>query len=196
MSDPKRKHHRLLLGSASPRRRKILSQMGLRFDVVVPEDEEVSHETDPDRTVRGNAALKSAWCRRHHPDRCSLTADTVVAFKGRCVEKPVSMDQAREFLHMLSGQRHDVLTATAFALPRGEPEVVVTTSGVTFKPLTDADIDLYFEKVNPLDKAGGYDIDQHGEIFIARHEGSWTNIMGLPEEVVAAWLARHPEYAS
>lgn len=170
--------------------------MGVPFDIVVPPDEETSHDGDPERTVRENALRKSVWCRQHHPRRCGLTADTVVVFRGDCMEKPASLEQAREFLHRLSGTPHVVLTGTVFALPDSEPDATVTASTVCFKHLTDKTISRYFALVNPLDKAGAYDIDQHSDIFIDRYEGSWTNIMGLPEEVVAAWLRAHPEFAA
>lgn len=180
----------LVLGSASPRRRRILTELGIAFEVLTPEADEVLHVDDPARTVTENALLKNAWCRAHRSGRRILTADTVLDFEGRCVGKPGSLEEAAALFRALSGQTHHVLTAVALSAPGTETAVEVVTSAVTFRPLTDSSIDDYFARVDPLDKAGGYDIDEHGERIIESHSGSRTNIMGLPCEVVTAWLIR------
>jgi len=180
----------LILGSASERRRKILRGMGVAFEAVAPQVEEVSHEGDPRRTVAENALRKMAWCRERYPGCVVLTADTALSFRGRPVEKPSSLAQARDFLRMLSGERHSVLTAVAFCDGAAEPEVTVVESIVVFKRLDDETIRRYIRSVNPLDKAGAYDIDQSPELIIEMYSGSRTNIMGLPVETVAEWLKR------
>jgi septum formation protein len=126
-----------------------------------------------------------------------LTADTVVVFGGRCLGKPVDMHQAWEFLRMFSGKKQDVLTAVAFSVPAGACQCAVVESSVCFMELSDAVIGEYFARVDPLDKAGAYDIDECGEMIIESFRGSRTNIMGLPAETVAAFLANaDPRFAA
>ena len=170
--------------SASPRRKKILHQMGFDFDVMVSDVEEVHWNTKPEETVRENARRKCEWCCKRFPDRKAIAADTVVVFQGDVISKPKSFDQAYDFLRRFSGKEQHVYTGVAI-YHLGKPiDVSVTISKLRFNELTDDDIRKYFSLVDPLDKAGGYDIDQHGEIIIASLEGSRTNVMGLPEEVV------------
>jgi septum formation protein len=182
----------LVLASASPRRSKILAGLGVRFEVAVPDVEEIT-TGDPHETVGDNALRKNAWGAARFPGRWVLTADTVVVFGGRCVEKPVSMTQAWEFLRMLSGQTHEVLTGVALADPSGHVRSEIVTSIVSFRALTDVDIDAYFKLIDPMDKAGAYDVDEYGHVVIASFKGSRTNIMGLPRETVEGWLRPHGE---
>lgn len=186
----KTKKPRLLLASASARRRRILADLGLAFAVVSPRVREVLYTDDPARTARENALRKNAWCRRRHPGAAIIAADTVLDFRGRCVIKPHSMRDAAAMLRMLSGKRHDVLTAVAFSQPGSSVLVRLARSAVFFRRLSGKAIRMYLAKVNPLDKAGAYDIDQEGALIIRRHTGSRTNIMGLPRGTVTAWLAR------
>ncbi|MDI6775293.1 MAG: Maf family nucleotide pyrophosphatase [Verrucomicrobiota bacterium] len=179
---------RLILGSASQRRRNILADLGVEFDIVIPQIEEVSCADDPRRAAAENALRKNLWCRREHPGRFIVTADTTISFDGRCVEKPRSMDEALDFLRGFSGKLHTVVTAVGLGAPALPTEMRLVESVVTFLTLTDCVIQDYFSKVNPLDKAGAYDIDQHGELLIRSFSGSRTNIMGLPAELVGQWL--------
>lgn len=179
---------RLILGSASLRRRKILADMGLDFDIVIPQVEEVSQIQDPRRGAAENALRKNLWCRRERPGRFIVTADTTISFLGRSVEKPRSRDEAFAFLRMFSDRQHTVITAVGFSTPSAPPEVRLVESTVRFLPLTDDAIRDYFSKVDPMDKAGAYDIDQYGELIIRSFSGSRTNIMGLPTELVGPWL--------
>ncbi len=162
--------------------------MGLVFDVVVPDVAEVHWDEDPVGTVRENALRKCEWCRTRHPDCRIITADTVVVFQGRCIGKPESMEQARDFLRAFSGRTQAVYTGVGLYTPHGGVAIRVDESVVHFRELDDACIDTYFARVHPLDKAGAYDIDQHGELIIRDSEGSWTNIMGLPCEMIERWL--------
>jgi septum formation protein len=164
--------------------------MGLSFDVVVPRVEEVLWRGDARGTVAHNALLKNRWCRRRFGDHVIISADTIIDFGGECITKPGSMPEARAMLMGFSGLPQTVLTGVAFSEPAGEPEVEVVASRVVFRNLAEADVDRYVDLVDPLDKAGGYDIDQHAELIIDSFAGSRTNIMGLPAENVAAWLQR------
>jgi septum formation protein len=181
----------LILASASERRRKILENLGIAFDVVVTAVDEVSYASDPRRTASENALRKSAWCRMKYPARTSIAADTVIDFMGRVVGKPATIKEACEILALFSGKSHTVITAVAFSVMGSAPELKLVESQVLFKELTGEQIRDYCSRVNPLDKAGGYDIDQFGALIIESSSGSRTNIMGLPAELVEEWVVRH-----
>jgi len=183
----------LLLGSASERRRKILAEMGLDFEVSVADVEEVFLVGDPPRTATENARRKHDWCARRHPGFAVIAADTVLDFQGRCMTKPSSPSEAFEFLKMLSARTHTVITGVALSRPGQAPEVTSVESSVTFRKLDDKLIREYFSRFNPMDRAGAYDIDEHGEMIIESYSGSYTNIMGLPRETVADWIKRREQ---
>jgi len=178
----------LVLASASDRRRKILADLGYAFDIVVPDVEEVLCPNDPLLSAKENAVRKNEWCRQRMPDRTIISADTIIEFEGRSIAKPVSLDDAYSFLRAFSGRTHQVLTATTFSAPARDPETIVVTSSVTFKTLSDHVIAEYCSKVDTLDKAGAYNIDEHEELIVESFDGSYTNIMGLPSETVRDWL--------
>ena len=98
------------------------------------------------------------------------------------------MAEAESILRKFSEKWHTVVTAVAFSLRGSAPESEVVESRVYFKPLNDKLIRTYFQSVDPMDKAGAYDIDQNGDLIIQAFEGSRTNIMGLPRETVGQWL--------
>jgi septum formation protein len=133
-------------------------------------------------------------------NRYIIAADTVVDFEGKCITKPSSIAEAVEFLKMFSGRKQVIFTAVAFVRPfrKGrihKPEIHVGMSSVRFRKLNNRIISDYFSKVDPMDKAGAYDIDQHGDMIIESHTGSWSNISGLPAEIVALWLAKEGLYS-
>jgi septum formation protein len=175
---------RLILASASPRRRELLSQLGIPFDVVVADVTE--HEdpaTDPRVMVAHNAALKADWVAGLHPDSVVLGADTTVFLDGKAINKPRDLDEARSMLRLLSGREHTVFTgvavrrkSTGLRIDEG------VASRVAFKPFGDPVIEDYIGRVNTLDKAGAYSIQEHSEMIIAGYQGSLSNIMGLPME--------------
>lgn len=179
---------RLLLGTASPRRHRIVSDLGVPFDVVRPDVEETHDEADAVGTAALNAFAKHLWCRQRHPGRWLLTADTVVEFEGRCLGKPRDAEEAVRWLHAYSGKVQHVFTAVVLSVPDGAPALRVAASSLRFKPLTEQAARDYLAVAHTLDRAGGYDIDTCGDRIIADHVGSFTNIMGLPAEVVADWL--------
>jgi len=187
---PSSMNTRLILASASARRKKILAALGAEFDVAVPEIKEVFYESNARRTARENAVLKNAWCMVRYPECYSLAADTTIEFEGRCVTKARTCDEAIGFLRMFSGTTHVVYTAVALARPRTEPELIMAKSSVRFRTLSEDDIQTYVAKVNPMDRAGAYDIDEQGEMLIDGYTGSRTTIMGLPNEIVRAWLKK------
>jgi septum formation protein len=177
----------LILASASARRRKILSGLGVRFSVVRPPDDEESGGVPAD-TVRVNSLRKLLWCRRNRPHNRILAADTVVVFGGAVIGKPRDKAEAARWFRSFAGREQDVITGVAYLDRRGAVRDDVVRSVVRFRDLSEIVIARYLDAVDPLDKAGGYDIDQCGELIVERWEGSRTNIMGLPVELVEAWL--------
>lgn len=183
---------RLILASASPRRRELLGQLGIPFDVVVADV--VEHEdpsSDPAEMVTHNAALKADWVAARHPDAWVLGADTTVFIDQTVLNKPRDLAEARAMLLRLSGRTHTVFTGVAVRhLARQVKIDEGVKSEVTFRPLTDDVIDAYFKVVNPLDKAGAYGIQNGRELIIAGWTGSFSNIMGLPMEATKQILTR------
>ena len=173
----------LILASGSPRRAKILRDLGVAFEVVKTDAPESSYPGDPERTVRENALAKGAVLPSSNPPtRHVLSADTIVWLDGRIYGKPRDLAEAKAFLRELSGRTHAVFTGVAY-----DGEARVVRSDVTFRPLTEETIDAYVAKVNPLDRAGAYDIDECGELLVASYAGTYENIMGLPVEPLKEW---------
>ncbi len=169
---------KIILASGSPRRAKILRELGVDFDVVRTDAPEASYPSDPERTVRENALAKGAAVRASRV----LSADTIVWFSNRIYGKPRDIDEAKEFLRGLSGNVHSVFTGVAF-----DGDVKVVRSDVKFRELSEAVIDEYVARVKPTDRAGAYDIDEFGEMIVESHTGSYENIMGLPVEPLGEW---------
>lgn len=181
----------MILGSVSPRRAKILRALGCAFRVVAAEAEEKHDASDPVRTVADNALAKYRACRGRHAAEAIIAADTLVWFEGRLIGKPADLDEASELLRAFSGRVQTVFTGLALGMPGVEPEIRVEASSVLFRALTEAAISDYLERTRPLDRAGAYDIDENGDLLIAGYSGSYTNIMGLPQETVRDWLERN-----
>ena len=169
---------KITLASGSPRRAKILAELGVEFGVVKTDAHEVSYPDDPERTVRENALAKGAAAKGEHV----LSADTIVWFANRIYGKPRDLEEAKEFLRELSGNVHTVFTGVAF-----DGEVKVVRSDVKFRTLSEAMIDDYVARVKPTDRAGAYDIDESGDFIVESYSGSYENIMGLPVEPLRDW---------
>ena len=172
---------RLVLASASPRRRELLAQLGVPFEVITANVVEYENpSTDPREMVAHNAALKADWVAERHPEAMVLGADTTVFIDGHALNKPADLVAARLMLRRLSGRTHTVFTGVALRHQSSGLKVDRgVASDVTFKQLDDAIISDYLAKVHTLDKAGGYAIQEHGDLIIAKQEGSLTNIIGL-----------------
>jgi septum formation protein len=172
----------LLLASASPRRRALLEEMGMAFEVVTVAVVELTPLLEPKlrpaELAEANARLKAMAAMK--PGRWTLGADTVVALDGVIFGKPASLGEAREFLRALSGRTHQVITGCALINDAGLLEIFHETSRVTFHPLTDKIIDDYLAKVAVLDKAGGYALQEQGHWLVEQVEGSRENVIGLP----------------
>ena len=183
---------RLILASASPRRRELLAQLAIPFDVVVADvTEHEESSTDPRVMVAHNAALKAEWVAERHPDALVLGADTTVFIDQHALNKPRDNAEAREMLRRLSGRTHTVFTGLAIRRKIDGLRIDEgVASEVTFKPLDDATIEEYLSRVHTLDKAGGYAIQEHRDLIIAGYRGSFSNIVGLPLETTKQILTR------
>lgn len=179
---------KLILASASPRRRELLGMLGLHIDIFVPDTEEDCDRSvfSPDELVMGLACRKVRAAAEqliqrgdNLDDAVILAADTVVALDGTILEKPTDEDDAHRMLSMLSSRRHDVFTGIA-AIHRGRLAVDVQTTGVYFRSLTEEMIRAYIASGEPMDKAGAYGIQSRGSLFVDRIDGDYFNVVGLP----------------
>ena len=183
---------KVILASASPRRRQLLAAAGIEFQVIesgVPELHRAG-ELPTDYALRV-ARDKAVAVSSRFPDAIVVGADTIVVGEDRILEKPADAADARRMLKLLSGRTHTVITAFALARAGKTVENSPTESRVTFRPLSDDEIEAYIATDEPFDKAGAYGIQGVGGGFIAHVEGSRDNVMGLPTERVVAALARY-----
>ncbi len=183
---------RLILASASPRRRELLAELGVDFEVItaqVTEHEEAT--TDPRVMVAHNAALKADWVAARYPDAWVLGADTTVFIDGHALNKPADGTEARAMLRRLSGRTHTVFTGIALRhFTKGVRIDEGVSSEVTMRTLDEPTIEAYLARVHTLDKAGGYGIQDHGELIVDRFSGSLSNIIGLPVDETKQLLTR------
>ena len=188
------------LASQSPRRREILTQIGLPFEVLSVEVAEVrgAGEAAEDLVCRLAAAKASAgavaMAERGLPRRPVLGADTVVVCDAEVLGKPQDLAAAKASLGMLSGRSHEVLSAVS--LCDGERQLTrLGRTRVSFRPLSNAEICAYWDTGEPCDKAGGYGIQGLGSVFVEKIEGSYSNVVGLPiEELVLLLRAFELDY--
>lgn len=181
----------LYLASGSPRRRELLTQIGVPFvSLSVAIDETPAPDETPaayvERLARGKAAAGLASLA----DRQAvvLGADTTVVLDGRILGKPGERAEALAMLQALGGREHEVLTAVALAAV-GRSAVRVVRSRVAFRPLTSAEAEAYWATGEPLDKAGGYAIQGFAAVFVSGLEGSYSAVVGLPLCETAQLLA-------
>ncbi|MDR1576878.1 MAG: Maf family protein [Deltaproteobacteria bacterium] len=172
----------LILASASPRRRELLTAAGFEFTVQPADvDESALPLETPNDQVRRLALAKAQAVAQANPDKLVLAADTIVVLEGQIYGKPKDLTEAKTILQKLSGQTHQVITAFCL-MGKNCPEPLerVVTSEVVFRPLSDREIDAYLRRGESLDKAGGYAVQGHGLSLIQETRGSLTNGMGLP----------------
>ena len=184
---------RIYLASRSPRRRDLLKQIGVPFELLllredlrrgVDVDETPLPDESPGIYVLRMAREKAAMAVRQIalralPQKPVLAADTTVVFDGQVVGKPGDAEHAARLLRALSGREHQVLTAVAVAL-KEQVETQISVSSVWFRELSDTDIRRYCASGEPLDKAGAYAIQGRAGAFVTRISGSYSGIMGLP----------------
>ena len=176
-------NYHVILASNSPRRRELLSGLDLNFEVkVLPDIEEnyPDYLETPEIPVYIATEKAAAYKNLMAEHDLIITADTVVVLGDEVLGKPVDLDDARRMLHELSGKTHQVITGVCLMTRTRQRSFSVTTE-VSFKELSDAEIDYYVEKYQPLDKAGAYGIQEWiGYIGVTSLNGSYFNVMGLP----------------
>jgi septum formation protein len=184
----------LILASASPRRSQLLSRLPVSFSVVPSDAPEVHDEQLTAREIcMVNAYRKARTVAKQHPDDLVLGADTLVTLGTRLFGKPSSVTEARAMLAELQDKTHEVVTGVCLMHLRSHTvKTFCETTWVTFKPLSAADIREYVARVETLDKAGAYAIQESGEMLVDHVDGSFDNVVGLPTESVKHVLRNWP----
>ena len=181
----------LILASASPRRRELLTQVGVRFTIAVSDVEEVIEDgLSPELQVQSLALQKAQAVAAQYQEGLVLGADTVVVDNHRLLGKPHSTAEATAMLRSLSGKWHQVMTAVAL-VDAGNHQHTWTSVEITnvkFRDLTEDDIAAYVATGESMDKAGAYGIQGYGALLVERIEGCYNNVVGLPLQLVAKGL--------
>ena len=174
--------HRLVLASASPRRRDLLAQIGLVPDEVIPADidETPLRNEQPGPLAKRLSRAKGEAVAAENADAWVLSADTVVGLGRRILGKPGDETEARRFLKLLSGQRHKVFGGITVVAPDADPVTKLVTTSVKFKRLETAEVDRYLAGGEWQGKAGGYAIQGRAGGFVRGLNGSYFNVVGLP----------------
>jgi len=180
----------MILASESPRRAELLRQLGIEFKVVSSQVSELHHEQLTALEVcQINAYRKARAVAKKLPDMLVLGADTLVHLDTRLFGKPASLEEAYEMLEELQGRTHQVVTAICLLQLRDHRQsICAERTAVTFRALDAPQIRRYLNRVNPLDKAGAYAIQEEGNLIIEGISGSYTNVVGLPIERLTAEL--------
>ncbi|HJG86633.1 Maf family protein [Pseudoflavonifractor capillosus] len=182
----------IILASQSPRRKELLERMGIRdFETISPNvDESVFHGLPPEELVRRLSAEKAAAVAgRAGEDAIVIAADTVVALEGAVLGKPADELDAFKMLSALSGVRHQVYTGVTVCRG-GEKQTAHEVTDVTFRELSEEEIEHYIATGEPMDKAGAYGIQGYGALLIQGISGDYYNVMGLPVCRLSGMLAR------
>ena len=183
---------KIILASQSPRRKELLERMGIRdFETISPNvDESAFHGLPPEELVRRLSAEKAAAVAgRAGEDAIVIAADTVVALEGAVLGKPADELDAFKMLSALSGVRHQVYTGVTVCRG-GEKQTAHEVTDVTFRELSEEEIEHYIATGEPMDKAGAYGIQGYGALLIQGISGDYYNVMGLPVCRLSGMLAR------
>lgn len=175
-------NYRLILASQSPRRKQLLSELGLRFNIIVKDYNESYPESLEGEEIALFLARSKAGCFRNEikDNDIVITADTIVWSRQKVLGKPDCKRDAIRMIRELSGATHEVITGVVLLSRKGEKSFSETTR-VSFDELTDEEIEYYVEKFRPFDKAGAYGIQEWiGIAGCSRIEGSYFNVVGLP----------------
>ncbi|MGI6007440.1 MAG: Maf family protein [Ruminococcus sp.] len=174
----------IILASQSPRRKELLAQIGLEFEILPSGEEEKINTKDPAEAVRMLSRQKAADVSRKAAGDCLVIgADTVVAYDGQILGKPADEKDAAAMLRLLQGKTHSVYTGVTLLHREDGQERAVTFSEetrVTFYPMTEEEIQNYINSGEPMDKAGAYGIQGLAAAFVKKISGDYNNVVGLP----------------
>jgi septum formation protein len=181
----------VILASASPRRREILTQVGCKFTVVTSEvEEDNGRKLAPQELVMLHAQQKALdVARKSEKDAIVIGADTIVAFAGQVFGKPADEEEARAMLRQLSGKEHEVISGISVVCGEFVQNDFVLTN-VRMKSLSAAEIDRYIATGEPSDKAGAYAIQGYGALLVESIQGCYNNVVGLPVSRLALMLEK------
>lgn len=188
---------RIILASNSPRRKELLSGLGIDFEVRVKKDIKESFPTDyPTHDIPQYLAMQKASAYQIADDELLITADTMVIVDNKALGKPHNEAEARQMLQEISGRTHQVVTGVCIRTNQKEHSFSVTTD-VTFKQLADGEISHYITTYKPFDKAGAYGIQEWiGYIGVTSIHGSYFNVMGLPVQRIYEELKKFGLYGN
>jgi septum formation protein len=170
----------LILASSSPRRKELLENIHLTFEVTSSDvDESFSEGMSPEEVVKLLAERKAKAVAANNPTAFVLGADTIVVLEGNVLGKPIDEEEAAVMLRKLSGKTHEVYTGVAIVSPNDAFSFYEKTT-VTFWELTETEINMYVSSGEPLDKAGAYGIQQLGSFLVKEIQGDYFSVVGLP----------------
>ena len=174
-------NHKLVLASASPRRKELLNMLALPLEVLTSEVEETSVQAHTMQDyVKGVALLKTRDVAKKAANATIIGADTIVVYNQELLHKPKTREEAISHLLRLSNNKHSVMTAVAIIEPNGKETTFVEETTVVFHCLSQELIEAYVDSGDPFDKAGGYGIQTIGTLLVKRIEGDYNNVVGLP----------------
>ena len=182
----------VILASSSPRRADLLRELGVEFNVVPSDASEIhSEQLTAIEISQLNAYRKARVVAKKFPDALVLGADTLVYLDTTLFGKPANLEDAYRMLKQLQGRKHQVATGVCLIHLRGHRQTIFAESTeVKFRPLDIHQIRDYLSRINPLDKAGAYAIQEHGDKIVENISGSYSNVVGLPMERLQAEFAR------
>lgn len=174
--------NRIVLASGSPRRRALLAALGLEFEVMASGAPEIDEGETPAGIVIANARRKrDDIAGKLRSPALIIAADTLVFLDEHVLSKPASLNEARAMLRRLSGRTHQVVTGIALIdTAAGAHAEGSESTDVTFRELSDEEIAHFVHAVNPIDRAGAYTVDGPGSLLVARYDGCYQNVLGLP----------------
>ncbi|WP_246940850.1 Maf family protein [Bacillus pinisoli] len=180
----------LVLASSSPRRKELLTNLGITFDVLSSSIEEtIDPSVTPEETVLSLAEQKAMDVAKQYPSSYVVGADTIVVYDSQILGKPKDEQDAKHMLRMLSGNTHYVLTGVSIVV-NGQPSSFYVRTDVTFWPISEDEISQYIESREPFDKAGSYGIQGLGSLFVKEIKGDYFSVVGLPISRLKRELAK------
>ncbi len=172
---------KIILASASPRRRELMKLITDDFETVSTDvDETLPKDTAPEFASSYLAELKAKAAAKLYPNDIVIGCDTVVILENKILGKPKDEEQCREYLRMLSGKRHTVMTSCCIIQGENIDNMCSRSTTVIFRKLSEEDINRYISTGEPFDKAGGYGIQGKGALLINSIQGDYFNVVGLP----------------